>query len=1143
MEDLQISSKVNVILNFILLFLILLTLRIWYLCIIQHDDYLNRAIQPQKRTVIERAHRGDISDRFMQPLARNVIQYNAAVSYAQIKEVPSIAWEQDVSGKRVKRYKRKEHVEKLSKILAANLELDALRIEDLIYSQAAIFPQVPYVIQEDISEKQYYRLKMLESKYLGICAEKVPKRTYPRGRVASGVVGYIGAISQTEYTKIAREIAILKQFLEGKEEFFSTSFLPEGVSTYEEAKKRLQDLKAKAYQINDDIGKQGVEASFDATLRGFHGKRVYESDAKGNFLRELAESRNPVSGQHLVLSISSELQEFAEKLLIENENIRQGSSYGIDSNHQAFSQLKQPFIKGGAIVALDPNNGDVLALASYPRFDSNDFISARNPLLKQKYFPKVNRWLENDAYFAGAWDERWPLQREIINDEKEICEEATLLTWKQYLSIILPKNSQLKLKLMQMKLKDSVYLQRHFNKLLKRSSLKPKVLIDYLYSSPLHKMLGKQVSKGSLLDEEKDSEYLSDRRVLDRYLKGIQSNYEKLLLLDLSKILVNVDCFSDPLLEKMGQISLNKFKSLQGAHTHIRDIVKQMTKDLHNELCFKPWRKKNQKEFLQEKRLGEKSRKIYARPYLTYLDQEREKMFEVFWKQYSSYFTALFLKGRGINPQEENETLHCFAGFFRTWHREIKLGAHKHVPWYGAYKMLQKYLASLDSSLMESCLRMMRSYRDLNRPLYGTYPFLRQKSGVYLEKHLASAFCPVYGWGYSRSFAYRQAATQGSIFKLVTAYAALQSAQEQSTQSSKLPLNLFSMIDRYHRQASGSKSWNVGQFMSGQGIPRFYKGGRLPKSQRKNIGVIDLIRAMEVSSNPYFSLLAADHILDPEDLNHYAAMLGYGSPTGVDLPGEISGSLPKDLSSNRTGLYSYAIGQHTLVVTPIQTAVMLATFANGGKVLKPKIIHRLQGKLPVWKVNEIFQKTTFSYQEALASIGIHFPLFVAAQEPEVQDVLFKEPSSCKRVVPLDPHVRATLFEGLRRVVSNSGGCARQEAIRRYFDHPDMLKNYQRIKPYIIGKTSTSESLERVDLAQKPNMYSHIWFGSIAFEKAMKNCHSFLSKKDSSYCTSQEPPSDIVVVVYLPYGDYGREAAPLATEIIKKWREIKKKSRH
>ncbi len=114
------------------------------------------------------------------------------------------------------------------------------------------------------------------------------------------------------------------------------------------------------------MGKSGIEAEFEEELRGFFGKKTFEVDQKGQFIRELAGGKAPVPGQQVVLSLSAELQQFAEELLAESEKERDGRIFGIDPADKKRKILKQPWIKGGAIVALDPNNGEVLALASFP---------------------------------------------------------------------------------------------------------------------------------------------------------------------------------------------------------------------------------------------------------------------------------------------------------------------------------------------------------------------------------------------------------------------------------------------------------------------------------------------------------------------------------------------------------------------------------------------------------------------------------------------------------------------------------------------------------------------------------------------------------------------------------------------------------
>lgn len=101
----------------------------------------------------------------------------------------------------------------------------------------------------------------------------------------------------------------------------------------------------KRYRPGDAIGKAGVERAWEADLRGIDGGQQVEVDALGRERRVLDEV-DAVPGHTLVLSIDLDLQHAAEAALGE---------------------------EAGAIVALDPRNGDVLAMVSLPAFDPNDF--------------------------------------------------------------------------------------------------------------------------------------------------------------------------------------------------------------------------------------------------------------------------------------------------------------------------------------------------------------------------------------------------------------------------------------------------------------------------------------------------------------------------------------------------------------------------------------------------------------------------------------------------------------------------------------------------------------------------------------------------------------------------------------------------
>jgi len=140
----------------------------------------------------------------------------------------------------------------------------------------------------------------------------------------------------------------------------------------------LEALRPRGYRPGDLIGKAGVERTYDAVLRGDDGEQVVEVDAAGRPLRLLREqAARP--GNTLVLSLDWELQQEAERQL-------QG--------------------RLGAVVAMDPRTGEILAMASSPSFDPNRFsagISERDwrRLSQDRRNPLLNRATAS-AYEPGS---------------------------------------------------------------------------------------------------------------------------------------------------------------------------------------------------------------------------------------------------------------------------------------------------------------------------------------------------------------------------------------------------------------------------------------------------------------------------------------------------------------------------------------------------------------------------------------------------------------------------------------------------------------------------------------------------------------------------------------------------------------------
>src|SRR6516162_7884949 len=122
------AHKTHRVLRVILLSFLAIVLRIWHLGVVQREEKLLEAQKPQQRTLLIRADRGTICDRFHIPMALNRICYNAAIYYGQIAQIPTVTWRSGAEGKQVKTYTRKEYIRELSEILAKTLRLDAGRV-------------------------------------------------------------------------------------------------------------------------------------------------------------------------------------------------------------------------------------------------------------------------------------------------------------------------------------------------------------------------------------------------------------------------------------------------------------------------------------------------------------------------------------------------------------------------------------------------------------------------------------------------------------------------------------------------------------------------------------------------------------------------------------------------------------------------------------------------------------------------------------------------------------------------------------------------------------------------------------------------------------------------------------------------------
>lgn len=1058
------SARVARILQILLVAFLGIGLRTWYLSVFERDQLVLEADKPKRRVILERPERGLILDRFGIPLAQNQICYRATILYHEIAQLPSVSWV-DEGGERLKTHPRRTHIHLLAHTIAQELSLDPARVEDLIHSKASLFPHTPFPLKTHLTESEYYRIRALERSWVGLHGERGEERTYPQGMSGCHLVGTMGAISGDAYRAIASELHELQEALARYEEE-GIEWLPAGYTSIDEVYARHETLRERAYTLNDFVGKTGLEGQFEELLRGVMGRHIHEIDRQGHIIRELPGGRPTRAGATLHLSLSAELQQFAEELLAQDEQEREGRSSAYDPEQKARKTLPQPWIKGGAIVALDPTTGEVLALASTPRFDPNDFLPNPDPTRLQMQSRRINRWLETPSHIAALWDGLEPLVR-----EKGSAFQSQRLTWDFALATLFPDGPLRAFWNRGMDVRTAVSIQEDFETLRYFSGV----------DNPLPLLFNKRSDSDPALEK-----LLSHYRDvsgpwarLESHFKEISTNEQRLLLVDLCRLAVYSPALSDSLLQQVGSFPLSKFRELSQERARLEESARRLAEPLFHKTAFTAWRTQNQSAFLAACRAEEKAKKTYARPYLDYLDRLEATQFREFWNS-----ARLPLLSALIRSQPPEDSLSPYWESLTASLSGLE-----------ALARLREATASLPADLLPEYLRALRSYNELDRPLYSR---LRNAT---TERDLAALVYPRAGFGYCRSYGFQSSAPLGSLFKIVTAAEAIRQTPDRG--------NPLTLVDKV---GPGSA---VAYTLEGTPYNRQYKGGRLPKSALAHIGRIDLPAALEQSSNPYFSILAGDFLEHPNDLARAAYEFGFGERTGLGLAGEVRGSIPTDLEENKTGLYSFAIGQHTFLASPLQAALMLSAVANGGHLLKPHLQLELeQPSLP--------PPQTPPAKQELALLGFDFSPFSPPASPS--PLTIQEGTEIVRALPLSRTARNLLLQGMDRVMWGPKGSARPHHIRNLALHPNRAHDYLSLEHQVVGKTSTAEVRLQPTPFSPPELYKHIWFGALSFESSDRGRF--------------EKP-ELAVVVFLRYGESGREAAPLATQVVRKWREIKR----
>lgn len=1032
-------------------------LRLWYLAVVCKEAFEERANRPRFRSEVIAAERGAISDRFGHLLATNRLSFDIAVRFGDVQNATLRELASSAAGPVTS---RAHYIGALAEEIALSCSCEAMKVQDSINAKATLTPSLAVTVVENVDYAAFAKLKLKSIRWPGLCARVSSHRHYPHGRTACHLVGHTGLIDPGQLRQTARDLRSTQALLEIEDNWADQKLLRD----------RLENLQDQYQKRSARVGKAGLEDRLEPHLRGRFGEICREVDARGRSLRLSSGGKLSRAGSDTILSISGELQQFAETLLARSELLRENS---LKRQNGATS-----WIKGGAIVALEPVTGEILAMASSPGFDPNDFADQSGA-----HRENLQQWMETTRHLGSQWDGITPLQRLVAGEDKETEIESKALTWPLYLDLICCGRAHLAGLQNIQTFADALVLTRAFEQLcqqvehlqgLDQPALSRQVL-SALYPD-IETGKGQLDPRGELrMRFQSKSSSRAALEICDRYLSCFATNHRRVLTLDLLRLLIDSDT---PAELANCRFSLAEYREHVQAYFRLERAAKTALRHWFEKGPFRLWRSERSRYLLTARRLEEQRIHRPAKPFTDYIDQELSSQFAAFWEE-----SGVPLMLKALSSPEGSALSGPCQGLFGS-DKVLAVSRGEFAEPYealvtslqGAHQADLSKLRGAASELFQgggvqhvkAYVQSFRPYTCLNRPLLGQYRALGTKG--LCERDLARAFCPKGGFGYMRPHGWRTATAQGSIFKLVIAYEALRQRWWPGCQFEQInPLTMWDFV----RQRQGRTV--VGASCDGALIGQVHKGGRLPKSSRKEIGKIDLIGAITCSSNPYFSLLAADEI-PLEDLTAVIREFGFGRVTGVDLPMEVAGSVPLDLKSNRTGLYNTAIGQHALAATPLQTARMLAAIANGGRLLTPRILP-LEGPPPVAQ-------------------GIFLP----------------------------EEIRRALLEGMHRVPYSSQGCASVSAIRSHSPNSPAMRSYRQLEGQFVGKTSTAEIDEWCSLAEtKPERCSHLWFGGISFESGGKKWTK----------------PELVVVVFLRRGTFGKEAAPLAAEMVMKWREIKK----
>ncbi len=326
--------------------------RLWYLQVLEREELQTVAASNILRVVHTEGPRGRIFDAEGRILVDNRVVEVVTIDRLEFRNALDESEQEAVLHELAEIISRSGRLTKVSHIEAR-----------LASPEIGPFDRVPVAF--DIDPDLLVYLGERPDLFPGVSVEERIVRSYPYGELAAHLLGYVGPLTQSEYRSQSAQID-------------------------------PTDPLAKTYQPGDEIGKSGVERIFESELRGVPGVRVFEVNRLDEIVRVHEDKgRQPLPGSDVHLTINLDVQSLLEREL----------RRGLDEARRQERPEDEPdapdyVASSGAAVAVDPRDGSILAMASFPTFDPRDFvngISQRqfNELTAEENFsPILNRAIQ-----------------------------------------------------------------------------------------------------------------------------------------------------------------------------------------------------------------------------------------------------------------------------------------------------------------------------------------------------------------------------------------------------------------------------------------------------------------------------------------------------------------------------------------------------------------------------------------------------------------------------------------------------------------------------------------------------------------------------------------------------------------------------